>query len=329
MIAKKQIIGFDILKFLMALFIISIHIPIKNAFFSPIQNLGVPIFFILSSFFFFNKSVNNNFKTENLLYFIKRIGYLYIFWFIVNIYFIHIDKNYFGKGIAGFLYLFRDILFSYTFPGSWFLSGLVISVTFIFILKKNSIPNWIVFSISLLIYILLYNYKYLPHMFQKPFLMMKILFRPELALTFLRGVLWVTIGYLFAEKNTSIKSIISSNIISRHTIFLSLFFLSYMFSITWKESYFITQIFMVLIIVFYAYGLKLPSNNKYLILRKASILFYFLQFPILKFLKIFDFQIYPNIICKYLFVILLCCFFSLILLSLQKHKMFAWLKYSY
>ena len=59
---KKTIIGFDVLKFLMALLIVSIHIPIKNDYFSIIQNLGVPVFFVLSSFFLISKSRRESFK---------------------------------------------------------------------------------------------------------------------------------------------------------------------------------------------------------------------------------------------------------------------------
>ena len=98
---KTQIVGFDILKFIMALLIVSIHIPIKNEYLSIIQGLGVPVFFVLSSYFIFKKARKESFKIDILTAFLKRIGILYLFWFVVNIYFIHIDKHYLDKGLMG------------------------------------------------------------------------------------------------------------------------------------------------------------------------------------------------------------------------------------
>lgn len=65
---KSIISGFDILKFIMAIVIINMHAGIRQYVDDPIldmpwrffNNHAVPIFFILSSYFFFKKARNVN-----------------------------------------------------------------------------------------------------------------------------------------------------------------------------------------------------------------------------------------------------------------------------
>lgn len=87
----KSIYGFDILKFVMALMIIAIHsagsfMKYKLGFFlEPFIASAVPTFFVLSAYFLFKKLRTNNFAFHEVLTFVKRIGIMYGFWFIVNI----------------------------------------------------------------------------------------------------------------------------------------------------------------------------------------------------------------------------------------------------
>lgn len=60
--ARKYIVGFDILKILMAFVIISLHAGLSKEMGQPFaawclnfQNLAVPVFFVLSSCLFFDK----------------------------------------------------------------------------------------------------------------------------------------------------------------------------------------------------------------------------------------------------------------------------------
>ena len=80
---KSGINGFDVLKFVMALMIVAIHTKVYNdqvfrVFFWPAVRCAVPVFFILSSFFYFKKQRANNFDYRKMLHFVKRICILYI-----------------------------------------------------------------------------------------------------------------------------------------------------------------------------------------------------------------------------------------------------------
>lgn len=323
---KKQIIGFDILKFVMALIIVSIHIPIKNEYLSIFQGVGVPVFFVLSSYFIFKKARNNSFRLNILETFLKRIGILYLFWFVVNIYFILIDKHYLDLGLIGGVYLVRDLLFSYTYPGSWFLSALLLAVILIYLVKKINTPDFIIYSIAILIYVVLYNYKFFPEDFQRPFHIMEKVFRPELSRTFLIGIPWVTLGY-FVSNNLLFNrlKLLSFNKVWYAVFLLIAFFISY----NWKSTIYILRVFMVLTMLIWAYNITLDSNKIYLKLRNASILFFFLHFPILKIISLLHINIFPNSVCKYLFVLTLCGIFSSLILTLAEHKRFFWLKYAF
>lgn len=61
---KKIISGFDVMKFIMAFFIVDSHVKgylitspiIQNYVIHPIESLAVPTFFVISSFLFFRKA---------------------------------------------------------------------------------------------------------------------------------------------------------------------------------------------------------------------------------------------------------------------------------
>lgn len=96
--------SYDLLKFIMALLIVAIH---TNAFygpwfctwFQPVVYIAVPVFFVLSSMFYFikvRKNISDRFSI--LKQYVKRIGILYCFWFFINIPFIQNNHHYFTNG---------------------------------------------------------------------------------------------------------------------------------------------------------------------------------------------------------------------------------------
>ena len=91
---------FDLLKFICALFVVSIHVDpfsslpspldvrLHTIFVDKIAIYAVPIFFVISSFFFFKKVLSlNNIKEKNkaLLKYIKRNMQFYLFWLIATL----------------------------------------------------------------------------------------------------------------------------------------------------------------------------------------------------------------------------------------------------
>ena len=70
---SKTYNGLDLLKFIMALFVVMIHVKpnvhsdILTTVFNPILSIAVPIFFVLSSVLIFNKLTNGGGGTLRLL----------------------------------------------------------------------------------------------------------------------------------------------------------------------------------------------------------------------------------------------------------------------
>lgn len=92
--------GYDVLKYMMALLIVAIHArafygEYTSIFFKPLTEIAVPVFFILSSFFYFRKLYYCENIWSNLFTYLKRIGLLYLLWFCVNIPVILHYKHYF------------------------------------------------------------------------------------------------------------------------------------------------------------------------------------------------------------------------------------------
>lgn len=102
MMGNKVIYGFDLLKFIMACLIVSIHTrafndTIYSEYFRIIQTWCVPTFFFLSSYFIMKKFVNpDNNRITVYTHFIKRLGILYALWFVINIP-IYFSQHNFGE----------------------------------------------------------------------------------------------------------------------------------------------------------------------------------------------------------------------------------------
>lgn len=115
----------DLLKFIMALLVVMIHVqPNRHSetlseIFNNLTSIAVPVFFVISSMFVFHKVNGGHFC---LLSYCKRIGLLYLCWFLI--FFFHFS-------IAGKIGLFTAIVGD-TLLTNWlyYLIVIVISVLF-------------------------------------------------------------------------------------------------------------------------------------------------------------------------------------------------------
>ena len=86
--ASRTYHSIDILKVVAALLVVAIHArpfvgktyPLYISLFS---RMAVPVFFVVSAFFFFRKKPD----TAQLKHYVRRMGWLYAFWFVVEAYF--------------------------------------------------------------------------------------------------------------------------------------------------------------------------------------------------------------------------------------------------
>ncbi len=152
---------FDLVKFLASLAIIAIH---SNVFIdiSPKLNyyicgglfrLAVPLFFLITAFFYFN----NELSVINLKKYCFRLIKLYICWFIITFPITFYDRFIIGcesKNIKVFLFV-RSIFFSSTFGGSWFLASCIFCALFFYFVEKikNNLRNIIIIIVSVLSYL--------------------------------------------------------------------------------------------------------------------------------------------------------------------------------
>lgn len=146
--AAKTDSRFDILKFVMALMIVALHSMLWPDVLLPWLRIGVPVFFILSSYLFFSKLNKLDSKEERrgaLLHFIKRSGVLYLFWFVVLFVPNLMIRHWFAGGwLNGIRQLAFGAVFGATFVASWFISANVLGTCFIFYLRRFPVVGFIV-----------------------------------------------------------------------------------------------------------------------------------------------------------------------------------------
>lgn len=130
----------DILKYVMCIMIIMIHIGYSEEL--PVIRSAVPVFFIISSFLFYQKvlKLDDDFeKRQYFFHFIKRAGYLYLFWFIVLLPVTIIARGWDNMPILELLKEFATgILYKGTFPASWYISAYVTGISLTFLFRKHT-----------------------------------------------------------------------------------------------------------------------------------------------------------------------------------------------
>lgn len=212
---RKKYNLIDIVKFILAIFIMIIHSGIDKTVISPVLRIAVPLFFIISAYFLFSKLKTLNDKKEKrraLVRFIKRNLFLYIIWAIIQlplvVYFRDYHKNFLPNG---FLYTLRDFFNGSGFTGSWFILALVVSVVIVYWLSKKISPK-IILGLSVPGYVICcFCTNYWNLMPETSFLRAFLIgYQSILSLSFytsLPGALfWVAIGNFLAKKEFSVKN---------------------------------------------------------------------------------------------------------------------------
>lgn len=146
---------YDVLKITLAILIVVLHTrPLSNDF-QPILRLAVPVFFIMTSFFFFNKVKDFSKEETNaaLSKFVRRNLLLYLFWFVVLLPITLYRHDWFESGVVmGFVRMMRSFFFGSTFAASWFITSSVIAVTLVTFASRMMKSTWL-FLLSLLAYL--------------------------------------------------------------------------------------------------------------------------------------------------------------------------------
>lgn len=323
---KKIIPGLDVVKFIMAILIVDIHVKgtlnlpssILNNIIFPIEEMAVPLFFIISAFLFFRKLRTVDDKNKTFLHFEKRICTLYFFWIIIWSPIILIQKSYHHYPILKAIELFfKDFFFGYVFDASWFLGALIIGIPIIFILSKILKKEILILILPLIIYLYITYQQFLPENWKLIYNWYNDFKNPNLS--FPGGLLWISIGYLMSNESL-IKWIKNLNNKMTWSISLILFVLSIF--IPFMNILCITSIFIS------SYTLELPEKPQlYKRLRIYSILFYVIHDCFKKIPKqLFGLENGPIL---FLITIIFCFLASEIIIRMSSLKGFKWLKYAY
>jgi surface polysaccharide O-acyltransferase-like enzyme len=200
---RKYIVGFDILKILMAFVIISLHTGVSKEMGQPFaawclnfQNLAVPVFFVLSSYLFFDKFFASGEDNPKALWrYERRLLILYLIWSVIMIPITLFLHHYEARGLLGLLYWVKDFFFDYTFYASWFFGALIVGMPIVFSLRNHP---WIIIALSLVLYVVFTFYALLPQWAVSPFeLYHQHLGTPSRSFMF--GIIWIGLGYAMAK----------------------------------------------------------------------------------------------------------------------------------
>lgn len=202
---------FDLAKFILAIMIVCIHTQQLPPWLNPIFRLAVPLFFLLSSYFFFGRIADftNREKLTAFRRFLSRNLKLFLFWTIVLIYPIATNNASWFDGWQGIVRLVRDAVFCDTFKGSWFLMALLQSVTLVFYCSR-----WLSTLCLLLIAFSSYTFCCLSSNYlmaftdSSSFITTVLLFRHILGepyLSFLSAFIWIVLGKLIAENSQKVN----------------------------------------------------------------------------------------------------------------------------
>ncbi len=137
---KKTIPGLDILKFVLAILIISAHCSLFEEFpqihilWGTLISIAIPIFFSISSYLFFNKIYNSSSNSiSTFIHYIKRLAILFTIWYILMT-----PMTYYKfYSVATFKETVFAIFLSCCFNGYWFIKALIINTTILYLFRKH------------------------------------------------------------------------------------------------------------------------------------------------------------------------------------------------
>lgn len=211
----KKYNAIDILKLVLAVLVMVIHSGIDKTVLSPVLRTAVPLFFIISGYFFFSKNrmlLSGRERNAALAKFAKRNLFLYLFWSVIQFPIWFFIRGYYQDGfIDGMLIALKGILLGGGFTGGWYIVALVIGVVLVFLASKKISAIWLVLlTLPLFIFsCLLTNYY---NLFDENSFVISsgnwyhMLTGMHFYTSFPVALFWVSLGRFLAEKKFAIES---------------------------------------------------------------------------------------------------------------------------
>ena len=345
MSAVKNYDIFDLVKFILSLFIVSLHSGIVPDILIPVIRTAVPLFFIISSYLFFEKKsalAENSAGGGTLRRFVSRNLKLYFFWAVVLlpvtvVYDIHTDlaSEIRYSALEMMIRYVQRFLFT-AFPASWYIIASVIAVIVLYRIPKKYNSVMLVFSFALyIICCISSNYYYLfgtdSAIIKFDSIFTLVFYLPPY-LSFLVAFIWIGIGKVCAESKIAIAPMVRRIVIGILAIMLYLeYFAIRIFSLSRTND---CYIMLVPLCFFIFLELKSADNFKAknaVTLRKMSTIIYCSHITVIRICSsvlkyIFH---YSNRVMVFAITQLICMMACVIIFNLEKKHVFSLLKYSH
>lgn len=257
----------DLLKMILILMVLAIHVPLGSGvslfgidILPPLLRTAVPIFFLMSSFFFFSmyKDLSAIERRFALQKFIVRNLALYAIWFFfclpVTLY---LKWNWwFGGGFfRGIILFLMNFIVGGTFVASWFIVALVIAVVLVAYLSRR-VSNTVLLIVGSVFYAFAaFCSSYSPILEKAmPELRGIGLYRAIVLLaptSFCSAFVWIALGKIVAEQEEKLKSALQDR--------------------AWLFPFLLTAYYMEVVSVFHYIGGK-GGNDCYFLLVPVSFL---------------------------------------------------------
>lgn len=202
----------DLLKLILSLFVVCIHTRLLPAVFHPWVRTAVPLFFLMSAYFFFHKlkSLKEEDRSGYLKKYVKRNLLLYLFYFVLLLPVTIIRQGYLHDSVLLILpHFLQDLVFGSTFYASWFIMASVEGTILLYFLAKR-LPNWALILIGALLYAvgcafsvyrpLLDNFHAVQSLMDS---YQKIFLNPHNSV--IVSIIWIAIGKTMAESEKTIS----------------------------------------------------------------------------------------------------------------------------
>lgn len=227
-----------------------------------------------------------------------------------------------AKGVTEFL---KDLIFSTTFPGSWYLSASVMGVIIVYLLNKIMHPI-IVFIFTFLLAYYIKNIEFFPDIMQSVYNWYASTFREEVYLSFPAQMVWFSIGQILAQYLNRLDGKKKYSL----TLLCAICILAFV-ACTFFNSIAIS-IVLVVSLVLICFQIDLPSKLIYKRLRNYSILMFFFHFSIAGKMAYFTRYVGDTLLTNwiyYLMVVFVSVVFADVIIRLETKPFFKILKYTH
>lgn len=331
--------GIDLMKFVMAIVIVSIHVQLYTVlgqWYMKLQDHAVPLFFVFSSYFFFKKirkidNVRDIWK--ELWHFEKRCNSLYVFWIVALspaiLYWWHSEYLQL-EPVELTLRFVKEYMLGAQFGASWFLGALIVGMPIVLcmirLLEKIAaifVSSFVCIAGGIaLIISCLYIYIYLNEC-EDSFLY--VLYEQSIRspkMSFPAALPWLILGYLFSEKNY-VEPFLKWLGVGKSVLLWSI---SFAVSLVFPSMSYIMLIAGVFGLFACSFNMSLRGTTiLYRRLRIYSIHLFMMHFTMIFVVSWF---MRGHTVCIFLITIFLCLGISELLIRLMTFPKFKWLIHS-